>query len=126
MRRALLIVDHGSRNAAAREATAALCQKVAAARPDWLVEYAHMELAQPDFESGVDALVERGAAEIFVHLHFLGAGFHVQESIPELIGKATDRHPQVRITSSPPLGEDPRITDIIVSRMDDHLGEFGD
>lgn len=116
---ALLIVDHGSRNVAAREATAALAKKVAAARPDWLVDYAHMELAEPDFHAGIDALVHRGATTVFVHLHFLGSGFHVRETIPELVEAASARHPQLRIETSPPLGEDPRITDIILWRMDE-------
>lgn len=119
MRRALLILDHGSRNRDAREGTAELSRKVAAARPDWLVEYAHMELAGPDFEAGVDALVARGAEQIFIHLHFLGVGFHVRESIPELVAKAAARHPQIVIETSAPLGHDPRITEIILSRMDE-------
>jgi sirohydrochlorin ferrochelatase len=76
-----------------------------------------MELSEPDFGTTVDLLVERGAERIFVHLHFLAAGFHVRESIPELIEAARARHPQLHFETSPPLGEDPRIPDIILGRL---------
>lgn len=116
--RAILIVDHGSRNDAARSALARLAQIVAEARPDWLVEHAHMELAQPDFDEGIDTLVARGATHIYVHLHFLGAGYHVRESIPELVTKASQRHSTVVIETGEPLGHDPRIADLVIDRID--------
>lgn len=114
----LLIVDHGTRSAEANAPLEALARKVAGARPDWLVEHAHMELAEPDFDTGIDRLVSRGADEILVHLHFLGVGYHVRESIPALIASARDRHPSVRILPTTPLGEDRRIADIVIDRMD--------
>jgi len=117
-KRAILIVDHGTRNEAARETLVQLAAEVARARPDWLVEHAHMELADPDFDSGVDTLVARGATHIFVHLHFLGAGYHVRESIPELVARAGERHETIAIETSEPLGHDPRIADLVVDRMD--------
>ena len=118
IRRALLIVDHGTRAASANRHLEELARAVASQRPDWLVQHAHMELAQPDFPTGIDLLVERGAQEILVHLHFLGAGFHVRESIPKLIERARERHPRVSLATTEPLGRDPRLVDIVVGRMD--------
>lgn len=118
--RGLLIVDHGTRNEAANERLAALAESVANERPEWLVRHAHMELAAPDFEQAIDALVRSGASEIFVHLHFLGAGFHVRESIPNLVEAARERHPGVEIATSDPLGHDPRLVDIVIQRLDAH------
>lgn len=117
-KRAILIVDHGTRNEAARETLVRLAAAVARARPDWLVEHAHMELAQPDFDAGVDTLVARGATHIYVHLHFLGAGYHVRESIPELVAGASERHETILIETSEPLGHDPRMADLVIDRMD--------
>ena len=116
--RAILIVDHGTRDEQAQAKLAGLALTIADARPDWLVEHAHMELAQPDFDSGVDALVARGATEIYVHLHFLSAGYHVRESIPELVAKASERHEAIAIEAGEPLGHEPRIADLVVERMD--------
>ena len=116
--RGLLILDHGTRNADARAALAALAGAVARERPGWLVEHAHMEIATPDFDAAIDALVARGAGRIFVHLHFLGAGYHVRETIPELLAKARERHPTVWIETSEPIGLDARMVDLIVERID--------
>lgn len=113
----LLIVDHGSRSPEANARLAAFARRVADARPDWLVEHAHMELARPDFDDGIDALVARGAGAILVHLHFLGSGFHVRESLPALAAGARARHPGIGIELSPPLGEDPRLLEIVLDQM---------
>jgi sirohydrochlorin ferrochelatase len=116
--RGLLIVDHGSRNAEANERLAAFARRVAEVRPDWLVEHAHMELAVPDFEAGVDLLVSRGAHAILVHLHFLGTGFHVRETLPQLADQMRERHPGIEIELSTPLGDDHRLIEIVLDQMD--------
>ncbi len=115
---ALLLVDHGSRSAAANAPLAELARTLSGARPDWLVEHAHMELAQPDFAGAIERLVSRGAEEILVHLHFLGEGFHVRETLPGLIGTARQQHPEIPIRATVPLGRDPRIVEIVLERMD--------
>lgn len=115
--RGLLIVDHGSRNDEANARLAAMARRIALVRPDWLVEHAHMELALPDFEAGIDALVARGARAILVHLHFLAAGFHVRESIPRLAERVRTRHPGIEIELSTPLGEDLRLVEIVLDQM---------
>lgn len=115
--RGLLIVDHGSRNEEANARVEALARRIAEARPDWLVEHAHMELALPDFEAGIDALVARGARAILVHLHFLGTGFHVRESIPRLADRVRERHPGIEIELSTPVGEDLRLVEIVLDQM---------
>ena len=114
----LLIVDHGTRNAEANAPLAELAKKVAIARPDWIVEHAHMELAEPDFDTAIDRLVSRGASKILVHLHFLGAGFHVRESIPRLVATARKRHATVSIETTEPFGDDDRVVEIVLGRMD--------
>jgi sirohydrochlorin ferrochelatase len=114
----LLIVDHGTRSAEANRPLADLARKIAEARPAWLVQHAHMELAEPDFATAVDRLVARGARRILVHLHFLGIGYHVRESIPQLVSEARLRHPTIVITTTVPIGEDPRLMEIVLDRMD--------
>ena len=81
-----------------------------------------MELAEPTFDDAVDRLVAKGAEEILIHLHFLGDGFHVRETLPQLIEKARARHPEISIRSTSPLGTDPRIAEIILDRMDAQPG----
>lgn len=120
-RRGLLIVDHGTRSDAANVRLAAFAESIANRRPQWLVGHAHMELAQPNFEDAIESLVRAGASEILVHLHFLSAGFHVRESIPNLVAAARGRYPGVEIETSDPLGDDPRLIDIVIGRLDERM-----
>ena len=46
--RALLILDHGSRQESANEEFRQLAERLRTLRPDLIVEYAHMEVADPD------------------------------------------------------------------------------
>ncbi|MEM9174554.1 MAG: CbiX/SirB N-terminal domain-containing protein [Myxococcota bacterium] len=117
--RALLIVDHGSRNANANEAIAGFAERVAAARPDWRIAHAHMELAQPDVPSTIEQLVGEGVSEIHIYLHFLGRGFHVRETIPELVDAAHERHPGLRVTVSDPIGEHPKLVELVLETLPD-------
>jgi sirohydrochlorin ferrochelatase len=113
-----LIVDHGTRITASNERLATFAREIANARPNWLVEHAHMELAEPGFETAVELLVERGASEILVHLHFLGDGYHVRETVPELVARARQRHRGIPIETTAPLGDDPRLVEIVLHRME--------
>ena len=117
-RPALLIVDHGTRISASNDRLAAFAREIAGARPDWLVEHAHMELAEPGFETAIEVLVDRGASEILIHLHFLGDGYHVRETIPELVARARERHHAIPIETTAPLGDDPRLVEIVLGRME--------
>ena len=114
----LLIVDHGTRSPRANARLAALAAEIRRDRPDWIVRHAHMELAEPDFEGAIARLVDAGAERILVHLHFLGEGYHVRETIPSLIAAARRCHPTVSIEATPPLGDDPRIKQIVLDRME--------
>lgn len=120
--RGLLIIDHGSRNAEANASLAALAKKIGSARPNWFVEPAHMELAKPDFDTAIDQLVARGANEILVHLHFLGTGYHVRESIPQLVDGARARHPTIPIEMTATLNDEMRLVEIVLDRMDAQSG----
>ena len=115
--RALLIIDHGSRNEHANQAISEFAGRIAEARSDWRVAHAHMELAQPDVPTTIDALVSDGVSEIHVHLHFLGRGYHVRETIPELMEAAQARHPGLSITISDPIGEHPRLVDLVLESL---------
>ena len=121
----LLIVDHGTRSARANARLAALAAELRRARPEWIVEHAHMELSEPGFEFAISRLVEAGAEKVLVHLHFLGEGHHVRETIPALLAEVRRRHPTVSIETTPPLGFDSRIAQIVLDRMDQAMDADG-
>tara|TARA_B100001750_G_scaffold238898_1_gene246141 strand:- start:2917 stop:3285 length:369 start_codon:yes stop_codon:yes gene_type:complete len=105
VRTALLLVDHGSRRAAANENLAAVA-KLARERmgPGAIVEVAHMELAEPTIAQAFDACVAAGAESVVVFPWFLADGRHAREDIPRLVAEAAAKHPGVERRVTGPFG----------------------
>lgn len=118
MKRAILLVDHGSRRAEANELLEEVAECVRQRVPDQVVAIAHMELAEPDIGTGIDACVGAGATKIVVHPYFLGPGNHTSQDIPQLVRSAAARYPGVDIAISPPLGLHERIVEVILERVE--------
>jgi sirohydrochlorin ferrochelatase len=115
---AILLVDHGSRRAEANlvlERVAELLRRRAPAR---IVRVAHMDLAEPTVQDGVDACVAAGAREIVIHPYFLTPGDHVTRDIPALAEVAARRHPGVSVRVSEPLGVHEALVDAILDRIE--------
>jgi sirohydrochlorin ferrochelatase len=122
MKRALLIVDHGSR----REESNDLLKKIAEMMRDRfglsIVHYAHMELGRPTIQQGFDACVADGAEEVIVHPYFLGPGGHVTTDIPALVKQAANRHPGIAFRITEPLGIHTKIGEVILERIAESEG----
>ncbi|HXV35992.1 MAG TPA: CbiX/SirB N-terminal domain-containing protein [Myxococcota bacterium] len=117
MKRAILLVDHGSRRAEANEQLEAVAEQLRARAPGDIVAIAHLELAQPDIASGIDACVALGATRIVVHPFFLGPGRHTSDDIPAEVARAHRRHPSLEIRISEPLGGHAALLDAILDRV---------
>jgi sirohydrochlorin ferrochelatase len=119
MKRAILLVDHGSRRAESNALLEDVAEQVRKRAVDSIVEVAHLEIAEPDIATGIDACVERGATQIVVHPYFLGPGRHTTEDIPAQVERAGKRHPNVRIRISEALGGHAALIDVILDRVSD-------
>ena len=118
MKRALLLVDHGSRR---EEANAVLVQVAEIIRDRFhfdMVHYAHMEIAEPTISQGFDTCVAEGAREVIVHPYFLAPGSHYNEDIPRLVTEAAAKHPDVRWTITEPLGIHSKLCEVVVERVE--------
>jgi sirohydrochlorin ferrochelatase len=116
-RRALLLVDHGSRrsqaNALLDEVAALVKQRLGA---ETIVEPAHMELGTPSIAEGFARCVEQGATRIVVHPFMLAPGRHVSDDLPRLVTEAARAHQGVAFVLSDPLGTHPGVIDAVVDR----------
>jgi sirohydrochlorin ferrochelatase len=119
VKRAILLVDHGSRRAESNALLEDVAEQVRERAADSIVEVAHLEIAEPDIAKGIDACVERGATQIVVHPYFLGPGRHTTEDIPAQVERAGKRHPDVRIRISEALGGHAALIDVILDRVSD-------
>ena len=119
MKRAILLIDHGSRRDEANALLDAVAEQVRKRTPASIVEVAHLEITEPNIAEGIDACVEKGATQIVVHPFFLGPGRHTSEDIPEQVGRAASSHPNIQIRISEPLGGHDAIIDVILDRVSD-------
>lgn len=112
----LLVVDHGSRRAAANDDLRWISASVQAMRPEALVRTAHMELAEPSIATGIDSLVAAGCCNIIVLPFFLSQGRHLTKDVPELVAAAVARHANVQATVAPALGPCPELAALLLKR----------
>jgi sirohydrochlorin ferrochelatase len=118
-RRALLIVDHGSRQPEANAVVSEIALMTQRLRPGLIVEYAHMEIAEPTLEQGVASCVAAGAQEIVVHPYLLADGRHSQETIPEEVERVAARYPDIQFRITDPLGPHRKLAELVLLRLDD-------
>lgn len=114
--RAVVLVDHGSRepdaNAQLERMARALRRRLAGVP----VEIAHLSLVPPDIEDAVAACAARGVREVVVLPYFLGPGRHATQDVPRLARAAAKRH-GLRVRVAEPLGLHPGLVDALVTRV---------
>lgn len=118
MKRALLLVDHGSTRKGANAVLVHVAEIIRARSDFDMVHYAHMEIAEPTISQGFDACVAGGAREVIVHPYFLAPGSHYNEDIPRLVAEAAARHPEVRWTITEPLGVHSKLCEVVLERVE--------
>jgi sirohydrochlorin ferrochelatase len=114
---AIVLLDHGSRRAAANAQLEELRERVALRRPEAHVVAAHLEVAEPDLQQAIDDCVAGGATRIVVHPFFLSPGRHTRQDIPQQVLAARDRHPDVAIVQSEPLGLSDDLVELVLARI---------
>jgi sirohydrochlorin ferrochelatase len=118
MRKAVLLVDHGSKLSEANEMLPQVAKLFAARFPELIVEFAHMELAEPPISKAFDKCVARGANDVTVHPFMLSPGRHATRDIPRLAAEAATLHPGVAYRVTDPLGLHPLLVDVIHERVE--------
>jgi len=117
--RAVVLLDHGSREPAANAQLDALAALVAARLPGRRVAVAHMELATPTLAEAAARCVREGAREVVVAPCFLAPGRHVREDLPRLVAELERTHPGVAFKLAAPLGEHPGLADALAARAEE-------
>ena len=89
MKKAILIIDHGSKRGEANEMLDCVSNLVQAmAGGDVIVRYAHMELASPSIAEGFAECVKAGATEVVAFPYMLSPGKHSTADIPRMVAAA--------------------------------------
>jgi sirohydrochlorin ferrochelatase len=114
---AVVLVDHGSREAEANALLEGLAARLRERLPGRTVQAAHMEISAPTIAEAVDACVAAGAREIVVVPFFLSPGRHVREDVPRLAAEAAARHRGVSVRIAGPVGLHPAMLEILLERV---------
>jgi sirohydrochlorin cobaltochelatase len=115
--KAILLIDHGSRRDEANQMLAevrAMIQDQAGS--DVIVEYAHMELAEPTIAQGIAACVRRGATEVIAFPYMLSPGKHSTRDIPRMIDEAAAQFPGVKFSVTPAFGVHEKLGEVVLER----------
>ncbi len=119
-KKALIIVDHGSKLEKANEMLVQIAELIKKKNSSEfeIISYCHMELAEPTIEQAFDDCVSKGAQHIVVHPYFLAPGNHSTQDIPNLVKDAAVRHPGVSYHVTEPLGIHENIIEVILQRAE--------
>lgn len=119
---ALLLVGHGSRSQAGVDEYWALAGQVAAALPRADVVGGFIELARPDLDGAIDALVATGATSIVAVPMVLLAAGHLKNDGPAALDRGRHRYPGVRFRYGRDLGIHPSVLAVAGERARSALG----
>lgn len=115
--KAILLIDHGSRRDEANVMLADVRDMVQQqAGTDVIVEYSHMELAEPTIEQGVAACVQRGATEVIAFPYMLSPGKHSTRDIPRMIDEAAKNFPGVTFSVTQAFGVHEKLGEVVLER----------
>ncbi|WP_031522921.1 sirohydrochlorin chelatase [Streptomyces sp. NRRL F-5123] len=118
---ALLLVGHGTRDAAGARAFRSFTEALRAAHPDLPVGGGFIELSPPPLADSVAALVAAGVRDFAaVPLVLVSAG-HAKGDIPAALAREKLRHPGTSFAYGRPLGPHPGLLAVLERRVDEVL-----
>lgn len=116
MKQGIILFGHGARNPEYVEPFRRIRAAVEARQPDVPVEIGFLELTQPSLEVSIECLATRGMTHIKVVPIFFAPGRHVLKDLPQLLGNAMDRFPDVEFEVADCVGE----ADAVIEAMAAH------
>ena len=115
---ALIIMAHGSRQAAANEEFQALVNTIDQHNLAYTsIHHCFLELAQPDLHSAVNAALKNNVSAIDVYPLFFNQGNHVQRDIPKQIAEIKQQYPKLTIQALDYFGCHPSLGQIIAEHI---------
>lgn len=117
MKKAIIILGHGSKADDALVTLKKYGEMVKAAGQYDLVEIASLQFNEPDLPSALNTVINQKANKVVIVPLFLFNGIHVQEDIPAVLAKEQAKNPGVEIVLAESLGLDNRIVDIVLERI---------
>lgn len=119
MKRAAIILAHGSRLEAANEEICSIVDQLQKIDAGMIYGPAFMSFGEPDLSGAIEEMVSRGVQDIVIMPFFIGLGSHISRDIPELLKREKSKHPHLELKVTEPLAGHPGLIDIILDRVRD-------
>lgn len=113
--KAIILLGHGSRDPLWRRPMEAVAQRLTQRHPGLAVRCAYLELEQPDLGTAMGQLAATGVQRVTIVPMFLGTGKHARDDLPRSVEALRQAHPDLRINLQRPVGEDPRLLDLLAT-----------
>ncbi len=114
----VLVVGHGSRDAAAVREFETVAHGLADRLPQYPIEYGFLEFARPVIRDGLAALRSRGVDDVLAVPGMLFAAGHAKNDIPSVLNTYTAQNPEVRIRYGRELAVDLRLLRVAGERIE--------
>lgn len=116
-RRAVILIDHGSRRAEANAMLEQVAEMLRQSVPqDVFVTFAHMELAKPDLGEAIERCVAEGVDSVMVHPYMLSPGRHANHDIPKMVDELARHHESIAFQVTEALGLHPGLIAAVKER----------
>lgn len=102
---AIILFAHGAREPEWAEPFKKIQQRVAHQLPHMRIELAFLEIMLPTLSDTLAKLAAEQVKEVRIVPLFLGQGGHLKHDLPKLVRDARERHPDLSIEVSSPIGE---------------------
>lgn len=116
-RKAVLLIAHGSRRAAANQDLVRLAEMLRERSVFPIIEISYLELAEPTIPEGAARCVSAGAEEVLLLPYFLSAGVHVQNDLDEYRSEFAREYPETEFKLCAHLGLHPLMLEIVLDRL---------
>ena len=113
--RGIVLFAHGARDPQWAEPFAAIRERVRAARPEYPIEVAYLEIMSPTLEEAIASVINEGAPTVTVFPLFMAQGGHLKQDLPRILDAIRANHPHIPISLEPPIGEVPEILEAIAA-----------
>ena len=126
-KQAIIVLGHGSRREEANQELETVIALSAERHPDWAVQKAYAEFAEPSLEEAVALLAEQGVRQITLMPFFLTVGNHLHKNLPNRLQELHQRFPDLEVTEAQHLGADLLLVKLVEKRIaeaENHKGAY--
>lgn len=117
MKKAVVLLGHGSIRESANVEVRAMWAMMQAQLPDLDIRGSFVEVAEPALEQVIEQLANEEVEQIVIVPMFLTRGNHLSNGIPRILDAMTEKYPNIKIDLTKHLGADPLLAEIIKNRL---------